>query len=118
LTLLLSSGLVDNPPQLIYGPICTAENAAAGCIVLVFEPPPPETVARRMQAINAAAVVTGSNGYHIGFANTQRDNGDTTDIWLPTYDVPSFDMEALLPLIQGLFKKGANLTGVLEYGKS
>lgn len=70
-----------------------------------------------MQAIKAAAVVTGSNGFHIGFANTQTDNGDTTDIWLPTYDVPSFDMEALLPLVSDLYKKGANLTGTLEYGK-
>ena len=113
---MLFSGLRNNPPAPITAPICTAASYNSGCIVLLNEPPPPEKWARIYQAKNAAGIIIGTNGLAIGYGNIQTDNKDTSDVYLPTFDMPGPTMEGLLASVGQMLNEGKNITGILSYG--
>lgn len=84
--------------------------------MLLNEPPPPEKWARIYQAKNAAGIIIGTNGLAIGYGNIQTDNKDTSDVYLPTFDMPGPTMEGLLASVGQMLNEGKNVTGILSYG--
>jgi hypothetical protein len=113
--LIVFQGLRNNPPAPITAPICTEASYNSGCIVLLNEPPPPEKWARIYQAKNAAGIIIGTNGLAIGYGNIQTDNKDTSDVYLPTFDMPGPTMEGLLASVGQMLNEGKNVTGILSY---
>lgn len=61
-------------------------------------------------------MILGNNGISIGYGNIQTDNKDTSDVYMPSFDMPGPIMEELIASVTQMLKEGKNVTGILSYG--